>query len=49
VKINKERKPYNVAEVADRGEGERIIIVGNHFHWDMGSLVAYTEFEPYDA
>ena len=49
VKITKDRKPYHVASVSrNTGDGHKIIIVGNHFHWDMGDLIAYSPFAPYD-
>ena len=48
VKINKDRKPYNVAEVSLNTTGSKLIIVGNYFCWDMGDPVAYTSFEPYE-
>ena len=48
VKINKERKPYNVAKVTINKGGHRFVVVGNCFHFDMGNIVAYTPFEPYN-
>ena len=47
VKIGKDRKPYNIAEVTQNPQG-RIIIVGNCFHWDMGDIVAYTALAKYE-
>ena len=49
VKIDKDRKPYNVAEVSVNRDGQRLVIVGNHFSWDMGNILAYTPFEPFDT
>ena len=48
VKIDKDRNPYNVAECSKNNQGSRIIIVGKYFHWDIGDIVAYTEFEPFE-
>lgn len=48
VKIDKDRKPYNVAECTVKEDGSRLIIVGNYFHWDIGDIVAYTVFEFFD-
>lgn len=48
VKITKERKPYQVAEVTPTSEGSKVVIVGNYFSWDMGEPVAYSSFTPYE-
>lgn len=48
VKIDKDRKPYNVAEVSKNAQGDRMVIVGNHFSWDMGDIIAYTPFGKYE-
>jgi hypothetical protein len=48
VKIDKDRKPYNIAVVSENDRKQRIVIVGNHFSWDMGNLIAYSGFEPYE-
>lgn len=46
-KNDKERKTYNVAECLENSAGDKIIIVGNHFHWDMGEILAYAAFNEY--
>lgn len=46
VKIENDRKPYHVA-YAGGSHPSRIIIVGNHFSFDMGNIIAYTGFEKY--
>lgn len=49
-KMNSDYRPYNIAEVTTKtGDGHKMIIVGNHFHWDMGKLIAYTAFPEYDG
>ena len=48
VRIDKDRKPYHVACVTENNSGSKMIIVGNHFSFDMGQLIAYTSFEPYE-
>ena len=48
-KIDKERKPYNVAEVGKNSQGDKIIIVGNHFSFDMGNIIAYAKFNFLDS
>ena len=50
VKIDKDRKPYHVAEVSINPHSHsRIVIVGNQFYWDMGDIVAYTAFDRYEG
>lgn len=49
VKIDNERKPYHIANVATNTQKSKIIIVGSCFHWDMRSIIAYTAFERYDV
>lgn len=49
VKIDKDRKPYNIAVVTEgTSDGHKMIIVGNNFSWDMGDLIAYSAFERYE-
>ena len=48
VKISKDRKPYQVAEVSIHPQS-RIVIVGNNFSWDIGDIVAYTAFDRYEG
>ena len=48
VKTNKDRKPYHVAEVSINPQS-RNVIVGNHFSWDMGDIIAYTAFDRYEG
>lgn len=48
-KIDKDRKPYNIAEASKNVNGVMIIIVGNHFSWDMGNIIAYKGFDKYEA
>lgn len=48
VKVKKDRKPYNVAEVSLNATGNKMIVVGNYFSWDMGDPIAYTSFEKYE-
>lgn len=40
-------KSYQVAEATTNDKGGRVIIVGNHFYWDSGNIIAYTAFEKY--
>ena len=44
VKTDNVRNPYQVADARNKN----IVLVGNHFVWDSGSLIAYREFEPYE-
>ena len=48
VKIDKERKPYHIADVFLNTHNDKIIIVGGCFYFDMGKLIAYTCFEKYE-
>ena len=48
VRIDKDRKPYHVASVTKNKEGHKLIIVGSHFSFDMGALIAYTKFDRYE-
>lgn len=48
VKVDKDRKPYNVADVSINESGTKLIIVGNYFSWDMGDPIAYSGFTLYD-
>lgn len=49
VKIDRERDPYHIAVVTKQtADGHKMIIIGNHFDFDMGKLIAYTDFERYE-
>jgi hypothetical protein len=48
VKIKKDRKPYHIATVTKNDSGEVMIIAGSCFHWDLGPLLAYSKFDPYE-
>lgn len=48
VKIDKDREPYNVAEVAVNTQGHKIVVVGNHFSFDMGRPLAYGLFNKFE-
>ena len=47
-KIDKDRSPYNVANVNKTSSGSLIVIVGNYFSWDMGNIIAYKGFDKYE-
>ena len=50
VKINKDRKPYHVASVTKSdNNSSKIIVVGNHFSWDMGAVIAYADFNKFES
>ena len=50
VKIDNGRKPYHIANVTTKtAHGHKMIIVGNHFHFDMGNIIAYSPFDRYEA
>ena len=38
---------YHVAQVTKSASGVRLVVVGNHFSWDMGDVIAYYDFEKY--
>jgi hypothetical protein len=49
VKIDDDEFPHVIAYVTDKtGDGHKMIIVNGHFSMDMGQLIAYTSFEPYE-
>jgi hypothetical protein len=47
VKIANKRKPYHVADVFEHTQGDKIIIAGGCFYFDMGELIAFTPFQEY--
>ena len=49
VKISKDRKPYHIAVASENRNSSRVVIVGNHFHFDMGDIIAYTGFDRYEV
>lgn len=49
VKIDKDRKPYHIADVfVNKDTKSRIIIVGGNFYFDMGKILAYSSFNTYE-
>lgn len=48
VRIAKEKSPYHIAEVILNEQKDKIVIVGGSFYFDMGELLAYTDFERYE-
>ena len=48
VKIDKDRRPYHVARKSSKNS-TRTIIVGNHYSWDIGNIIAYADFDKYDV
>ena len=47
VKVANERKPYHVADVFENTQGDKLIIAGGCFYFDMGELIAFTPFQEY--
>ena len=35
VKVECERHPYQIAYCGENARGDKLIVVGGHFHWDM--------------
>ena len=47
VKTGNIRRPYHIADMKINPNGGKVVIVGNHFSWDMGKIIAYTPYEKY--
>lgn len=47
VKTSDAHTPYHVANVRTN-PSSKVVIVGGHFHFDMGGLVAYSPFGRYE-
>ena len=48
VKVEDDRHGYHVANVAKNSSDQKLIIVGNHFDFDMQDLIAYSEFDRFE-
>lgn len=48
VKVDKERKPYYIANVFLNKSGHKIITAGGCFYFDLGGLLGYSSFERYN-
>lgn len=50
VKIDDSRNEYHIASVSSKtGDGHKMVIVGSHFSFDRGKLIAYSAFERYTS
>lgn len=48
VKVDKDRKPYHVANVFLNNAGDKMIIAGGRFYFDVGELIGYADFSRYE-
>ena len=48
VKVDDSRHKYHIANVTKNSGGQKLIIVGNHFDFDMQDLIAYSEFDRFE-
>lgn len=48
VKVESDHREYHVATVTLNNSGDKIIVAGGVFYFDIGKLIAYTSFIKYE-